>query len=454
MRSVVACVFIAIACLVHSSPEADLPRKGTLGVGAGAIDKATQDKLHLKVNEAQIVTRVVADSCAAKAGVQVGDVILQVNREKVGGNNPLAATVPRFSAGQTLAIKFIRNGKTQTISCVLAERPKQKVEGQEVEYLSVKSLGKRIRVITTHPQGSGPFPTVFLIGGIGAYSVDGNFDNIAYGNVLGPISRAGYATVRIDKPGQGDSEGPSYPDLRFGVEADAYVQALRFAKTLPYIDRNRIAIFGHSMGGVFGPVVASQEPVAGVAVGGTIFKSWNEYMLENTRRQFALMGVTPENLDNQVRATSAICNYLFYEKLSPKEIAKRHPELATAVKGLSPDGKTYSGVGLPFFQEIASLNIPATWAAVNAKLLVYWGENDFISTREDHEMLVEMFNKRLPGSATLKVLPNSDHGFQTTSSMLDSQQKWGRGAPHNPNIEQAIIDWLDRIIKPIATATN
>ena len=43
-------------------------------------------------------------------------------------------------------------------------------------------------------------------------------------------------------------------------------------------------IFGHSMGGVFGPILASEIPIRGIAVYGTVAKTWTEYCLENWRR--------------------------------------------------------------------------------------------------------------------------------------------------------------------------
>ena len=76
----------------------------------------------------------------------------------------------------------------------------------------------------------------------------------------------------------------------------------------------------------------------------------------------------------------------------------------------------------------------------------FWGENDFISTEEDHPMMVRIVNEKHPGKAEYVKLANSDHGFFKTTSMLDSLQKWGRGSNEfNPNVVEAILKWLEKV---------
>jgi alpha-beta hydrolase superfamily lysophospholipase len=437
----------AAAGFSASDLNAPLPRKGMLGAAVGPVSVEKQKQTRLPASEGLEVTRLIPGGSAEALGLMVGDVLVSVGKTKVGEKNPLPTVISRYYANQPIELKVVRDGKTIDLRGTLKERPRQTSDEFVVEYSQVVSRGKRIRVITTRPKGEGKFPTVFLIGGIGAYSVDGNFNTIAYGNVMGPVANAGFATVRIDKPGQGDSEGPAYSDLRFGDEQDAYLQAIRYAKKLPYIDPNRIAIFGQSMGGTFGPLIAAQEPVAGLAVHGTLAKSWVEYWVENVRRQSALAGASAADIDAEQKKLSALNTFLFYEKQMPSQIIRRHPEMKKFVEEQIPDGKTLSGVGIPFFQELADQNLMKAWSEVKAPVLVLYGENDFISTRWDHEYIVDTLNQKSPGSATLRVLEQSDHGFFQTTSPRDSMEKWGKGSPHNPNVEEALIDWLRKTLK-------
>ncbi len=421
-----------------------LPRKATLGAQLSSTNDVRSKQLGVPLNSVEIA-RVIPGTTAEALKLQTGDIVLSINGKKV-------TTVPDFTGqlrnvlgGSTVKLSVLRSGAKLDLSGVAIERPRQKGDGIVVQYDQVMSQGKRIRVIETHPKGDGPFPTIFWIGGIGAYSLDGEYPGIAYGNIMGPLSKE-YAIVRIDKPGQGDSEGPVYTELGFDTELDAYLQAVRLTKTLNFVDKNRIAIVGHSMGGVFGPLVAAQEPVAAIAACATISKTWNEYMLENTRRQSLLAGAAPEAVDQEMVGLSALCHHLFYEQMKPADIAKKYPALKAQLNGMIPDGKTYSGVGIQFFQTLAKKNLPAAWAKIDAKVAAIWGENDFISTRSDHEFIAEMVNKKHPGSAEFILVPHSDHGFSNTDSFADSLQKWGRGGQFNPNIIEILGGWLKKSI--------
>ncbi|MCW5938397.1 MAG: alpha/beta fold hydrolase [Fimbriimonadaceae bacterium] len=443
-------IALLVACLFAygQSPERGepLPRRGALGlqIVAMSAEEAKEAGLSAGVKAGTVSPGLTSESL----GVQQGDLLLSLNGAPLATAATVTAAVRSMSGGDKVTLEVLREGKKLSLTGTLAPRPRQQPDGFQVHYDQVVSKGKRIRIIATTPEGDGRFPTVFLIGGIGGYSVDGEFASIAYGKVLGPIARAGYATVRIDKPGQGDSEGPAYSDLLFDDELDAYLQALRLAKTLPYVDKERIAIFGHSMGGVFGPLVASQEKVAGVAVNGTLAKTWAEYWLENSRRQSLLAGQAPGEVNAQMQELAKLTAALFIEMTPLTKVLETRPDLAEIAKATSPDGKTMSGVNVAFFQQLAQRNLVEAWEKTDAQVLALWGENDFISTQWDHEHIAFTVNRLRPGTAEYKSLPNSDHGFSRTESFQDSMAKWGRpGAEHNPNIEETLIDWLRKTLK-------
>jgi hypothetical protein len=423
---------------------APLPRKAVLGASlADLIPAEAASGPGVKI------LAVSPGLTAAGLNLQPGDILQTINGKKVAARGEVAPLVRTWVSGANVTLKVLRAGKPVVVTGPAVERPKMKdTDAYTVQYGQVESLGKRIRVITTVPKGTGPFPTVMLIGGIGAYSIDGEFAATAYGNVLESFAKTGYVVVRVDKPGQGDSEGPAYTDLGFDQEMDAYLQALRLTKQNPAVNKNAIAIFGHSMGGSFGPLVAEKEPVAALAVYGTLARSWSEYVLENTRRQDMLAGATGGQTDQSIKQLYRVVNYLFEEGLSPAEVIKRKPDLKEYVNAMVPDGKTYSGVGLPFFQALAKKNLAAAWEKCPAQVLSIYGENDFISGRTDHELIAELVNKVRPGSAEFKLLPASDHGFFQTTSPADSMAKWGRpGAALNPAIIETLRAFFERTIK-------
>jgi putative serine protease PepD len=65
------------------------------------------------------VERVTASSGAAKAGLQVGDVITKVDDTNVSDATALTAAIRTHQAGDTVRLTFTRNGKSSTVSATL-----------------------------------------------------------------------------------------------------------------------------------------------------------------------------------------------------------------------------------------------------------------------------------------------------------------------------------------------
>ncbi len=442
---VVLSLSLSLSAIAQFEQGPPLPRKASLGAQLVAVNAEKAKALKLGAALVEVV-RVIPGTTAEALRLLPGDVILSLNGTKITTVPEVMAQMRSVMGSQPISAKIVRDGKNFELTGTAIEKPKQKGDGFTVQYSQVLSQGKRIRVIATHPNGPGPYPTIFMIGGIGSYSMDGEYGAISYGNILGQFAKD-YAIIRTDKPGQGDSEGPPYAELLFDTELDAYLQSMRLTKSFPFVDKNRIAIFGHSMGGVFGPLVAQTEKVAGLAVSGTISKTWMEYILENTRRQSILGGAQAEAVDKEIFDLAAVSQHLFYEDMSTKEIIRKYPKLKEAVNAQIPDGKTYSGVGLGFWQQLAKKNMPAAWLKTNTKVLALWGSTDFISTQWDHEYIANIINQKTPSSAEYFVVPNSDHGFSNTATMKESMEKWGTGkAAFNPNIVEILRAWFKRTI--------
>ncbi len=70
-----------------------------------------------KANEPAIIT----DSPAAKAGLKEGDIILEVNDQKITKDNPLATIISRSKPGDKLTLKVFRDNKEVTITVTLEE---------------------------------------------------------------------------------------------------------------------------------------------------------------------------------------------------------------------------------------------------------------------------------------------------------------------------------------------
>src|SRR5882672_12765103 len=77
------------------------------------------------------------------------------------------------------------------------------------------------------------------------------------------IDQSGYATVRMDKPGVGESQGTPCSKADYQGELEGYQAAFDSMKKYDFIDTNQIFVVGLSNGGGVGPLVSRDHHVAG-----------------------------------------------------------------------------------------------------------------------------------------------------------------------------------------------
>jgi serine protease Do len=110
--------------------------RGYLGVYLQKLDKNISSALELKSTRGALVSGVIQDSPAEKAGFQEMDVIIKVQGKKIKDANHLRNTVAMLEPGKTCKFTIIRNKKEKTIKVKIgirdeeqtAETPKKKSE--------------------------------------------------------------------------------------------------------------------------------------------------------------------------------------------------------------------------------------------------------------------------------------------------------------------------------------
>ena len=95
--------------------------RGWLGVSIQNLDKSLADSFGLDRPEGALVSKVTADSPAAKAGIQTGDVILGFAGKSIGQSSNLPPLVGATSIGEPVEVEIMRNRERQTVSVVIAE---------------------------------------------------------------------------------------------------------------------------------------------------------------------------------------------------------------------------------------------------------------------------------------------------------------------------------------------
>lgn len=95
---------------------------GYLGVGTHDIDTERAAQLKLKDTRGAEIITVDHDAPAAKAGLHVNDVILQMNNQAIEGQAQLGRLLRDTPPGRTVTFLISRDGQQQTISVTLCDR--------------------------------------------------------------------------------------------------------------------------------------------------------------------------------------------------------------------------------------------------------------------------------------------------------------------------------------------
>ncbi|HMS55235.1 MAG TPA: PDZ domain-containing protein [Fimbriimonadaceae bacterium] len=443
-------MLIVPAIVLILSASEDLPRRGALGVPLTPITSEVASKYNLKAGEAVIAGEPIKNLTAAKAGIKPGDVIVQIN-DRPAKPQGLGEWVRGLSVGSATSFKILREGKAETLTAPLAEKPRDPgTSNYTVEYRHVVSQGARMRTITTSPTKPGRHPAMLFIQGFSPisydYTLEGSVGDVATidGPILFEMASSNFVTLRVEKPGVGDSEGGPFADMDFLTEADIYRQAMRQLREMPSVDVNNVFIFGHSMGGSFGPMIACEFPVRGLAVYGTAGRTWFEYLMDTIRYQGLVAGQSYEAADDDARQGAQLMALAMIEKKSPAEIKKSHPKLADLVDAYFPNG-LFNGKTLEFWRQLNDINFAKFWAKCGSHVLAVRGESDFVTYDADHKLIADIVNRATPGRGKFVFLPNSDHLFHAYATEAESMKGFQRGTFNN-DFAKVMKDWMRSVM--------
>jgi dienelactone hydrolase len=339
-----------------SAQSADaLPRRAALGV-ALAVDDAG----------AVVFGTVPAGSAAAAAGALPGDVIAALDGVPITTTAQVQALVGAHRGGEALAIDVERNGEPKRLRATLQPFGVDRLANATFTYAHVAlDDGTRLRTIVSTPTDTAlPAPAVLLLQGGGCGSIDVPMAGSAGPNSLvHAIAAAGFVTMRVDKPGTGDSEGPPCAETGYLEELGGYRAALRALLANPAVDAEQIFLVGMSLGGFFAPIVARDAPIAGIAVYGTI-----------------AFEPTP-----------------------------------------------YPGRSERFFREIADADILEAWRNTESRVLALHGSYDETTTAADHAKIAAIVNAAHAGLAEHRELDGLDHGGTRYATLEGSRGNVGGG---------------------------
>lgn len=284
------------------------------------------------------------------------------------------------------------------------------------------SMGHTLAGTLTLPAGAShahPVAAVVTITGSGPEDRDEAIPGVAgyrpFRQFADSLGRRGIAVLRMDDRGFGASTGVNATATSADFAQDIRA-GLAYLRTRPEIDASRLALLGHSEGGMIAPMVAAEEPalravvlLAGPAYGG---RQILQFQLTNLVKHNA--SLTPAQRDSALATIPATIDSL----------------------GRSP--------WMHFFLDHDPL---AAARRVKAPVLILNGGTDQQVTPEQVPLLAAAFRAGGNRDVTTRVFPNLNHLFVYDSVGFPGDYGKLQNPVVAPEVVGTLVDWLAAHLK-------
>ena len=387
-------------------------RRASAAGGSGEYAYVTMNGQTVPVT----VKSVGADSMVVSIGPQQERFQVDAAGRILGGLIPgQPVTLTRATAQQTAKISLGSAASTPTDKPDYSVPAGAPYTAEEVTFTGPGgiTLGG---TLTIPKNARGPFPAALTITGSGQEDRDEYIPLVGgvrlFRQVADTLSRVGIAVLRLDDRGLGASTG-DFAKSTTADFADDIRAGLAYLRSRPEIDGNRLALIGHSEGGIIGPMVAATDAKlrAMVTLGGPGDKMIEMSMAQNR-------WVADHN-----------------PRLSPHE---RDSLMVVARGMLAPEKQTS-----PMVKFWMSYDPAPAAKQVKAATLILQGETDRQVPVENADKLAALIRSGENKDVTVRKFPATDHLFlaDSTGDFLD-MYKHVKTNKVSPVILGAMADWL------------
>ncbi len=451
-RLSVWCVCLLSLVLPGQLTGQSLPRKGSLGIAVFELNDSLQALTGAK--QGIYIGAVMPGSTAAQAGLRVGDVLTGIDGGALNRRDDLQRRGGDWMAGADISFDIWRDGQAAQLTGKIKGKPRETSPHGEVRYEAVSFRDGRLRSIIHKLYGAGPFPTVVYLQGYTCGSIDYYYDDaFPVRQLVDGLVERGFAVLRVEKPGVGDSEGtPDCNEIGYQTEIEAFDAALSHFEEYPFVDPARIFYFGHSLGGIAAPILAVDHQPRGVIVYGAIAKSWYEYLMDIFRDQNYRTGADPTETEANMRRIIPLLYQYMIEKKSPDDL-RADPALSAALPLLGLEGDQVLNRHFSFWQELQGYDLTAAWREAGVATLALYGEHDIQAISADGaKMIAQIVNTYHPGLAEWRIVPGTEHIMTTVPSMktyvqMRADGRFNRqymGEHFNRDIIPLIVEWMEK----------
>lgn len=394
------------------------------------------------------IMQIAANGSAHVAGLKPGDVVTSVDGTPVATPDQFRDFIRTAKGGSTSKLSVLRRGQEREVAITWQTIGSDTMQGASLTYGAVTvPAGYRLRTIVTRPMSTNVppegRPAVLFIQNASCATIDmPTMPDAPERRLMEDLSNAGWITMRVDKAGVGDSEGPPCDQTDFDTETAGFVAAAQQLATLEGVDTNRVYVFGLGTGGAIAPLVAQQVKVRGVATYGAPSRTWLEHELASTRAQMDLYDIPGPAAAKELNRQGAFLSLVLGAKQSPADVFAQKPELKPT--GGDRDPLKLDGRDPVFFQQLQDFNIASAWNKVtSSRVLTIWGEYDSKTSQSDARRIAKFVNEKVKNAESI-VLAQHDHGMTWFENRSNSALGIGKGA-WTGEVSKAFLTWASSV---------
>ncbi len=112
--------------------------KAWIGINVQAIDENLLKYFNLPKKEGVIITNVIEESPADKAGIKQGDIIIVMGGKKITTREDYLSMISGYTSGDKINLTILREEKTIDITLVTSEIPVEVAENIAINWLGIK----------------------------------------------------------------------------------------------------------------------------------------------------------------------------------------------------------------------------------------------------------------------------------------------------------------------------
>lgn len=272
--------------------------------------------------------------------------------------------------------------------------------------ISIKFAGGEMAGMFTTPKGVTNFPVVIMVHGSGPGDMDETVGpNKPFKDLAAGLAAKGIASIRYVK------RTMVYPNLftkTFTVKEeviDDALTAIAMARTLPGVNKGQIYLFGHSLGGMLAPKIASLAPdLNGIILAAAPARKFADLVFEQNKYLYAAS-----------KDTTAAGRQLLLE--AANEIDQTR---LLKLGAIAPDS-VILGAPASYWIDLNMYDQVATAKKIKNRILILQGELDFQVSIQDYNLWKSALiaNK----NASFKLYSDLNH-------LLSSQKEKGNGSQY------------------------